>query len=596
MEVGVIIAPELSRIAHEGIMILRSPSGKSFEELLVKNKILTEERLQEFSIKVVKEKKSIEQVLLETGFAEETLATVKAEYLGYEFLDLSSYPEPPAKFLKQMKPAYAKHYKVLPLMYEDDTLTIAMVEPRDFMALDEVVRLYRGAKFRIHDVRVMMTTSQQLFAAIDRFYAIPKEEVEMRSILTQVAESFQPRVEIAEVAREDATENSGPIVMLANKIIEKAFKKGASDVHLEPASDYLRIRYRIDGELSEVMMVPKYAQDALITRLKIMCDMRIDERRQPQDGKIDFTKYNPVTAIDLRVSTVPTPYGEDIVMRILDKKSTVLSLDMLGFNEYNMKLYREAISTPYGVILHVGPTGSGKTTALYAALKTLDTPHVKIVTAEDPVEYTIGGQIIQSHINPVAGYTFAKAIRAFMRHDPDIILIGEVRDLETAKTMVEASLTGHLVFSTLHTNDAVGTVTRLTEMGIEPYLVADSLCLVCAQRLVRRICSKCKESYVVTNEEVELAKGDIKPGTTLYRGQGCNSCDGIGYKGRTGIFELLSMNKKLTSLLIKGATSEELERTAREAGMKTLRQDAIEKALTGITTLEEVVSTTLAEG
>ena len=575
---------------------MRSPSGNSFEELLVRNKILTETRLQDFSARVVKEKKSIEQVLLETGLTEERLAPVKAECLGYEFVDLSSYPEPPPKFLKQMKPAYAKHYKVLPLMYKDDTLTIAMVEPRDFMALDEVVRLYRGAKFRIHNVKVMMTTSQQLFAAIDRFYAIPKEEVEMRSILTQVAESFQPRVEIAEVAREDATENSGPIVMLTNKIIEKAFKKGASDIHLEPAPDYLRVRYRIDGELSEVMMVPKYAQDALITRLKIMCDMRIDERRQPQDGKIDFTKYHPVTAIDLRVSTVPTPYGEDVVMRILDKKSTVLSLDMLGFNEHNMKLYKEAISTPYGVILHVGPTGSGKTTALYAALKTLDTSYAKIVTAEDPIEYTLGGQIMQSHINPIAGYTFAKAIRAFMRHDPDIILIGEVRDLETAKTMVEASLTGHLVFSTLHTNDAVGTVTRLTEMGIEPYLVADSLLLVCAQRLVRRICPKCKEPYVLTNEELELAKGDIKPGTTLYRGQGCNSCDGTGYKGRTGIFELLSMNKNLRSLLIKGATSVEFERTAKEAGMKTLRQDAIEKALTGITTLEEVVSTTLAEG
>jgi type IV pilus assembly protein PilB len=342
-------------------------------------------------------------------------------------------------------------------------------------------------------------------------------------------------------------------------------------------------------------MVPKYAQDALITRLKIMCDMRIDERRQPQDGKIDFTKYHSVTAIDLRVSTVPTPYGEDVVMRILDKKSTVLSLDMLGFNEHNMKLYKEAISTPYGVILHVGPTGSGKTTALYAALKTLDTSYIKIVTAEDPVEYTLGGQIMQSHINPAAGYTFAKAIRAFMRHDPDIILIGEVRDLETAKTMVEASLTGHLVFSTLHTNDAVGTVIRLTEMGIEPYLVADSLLLVSAQRLVRKICPKCKESYIITNEEEELAKGDIKLGTTLYRGQGCNYCDGTGYKGRTGIFELLSMNKKLRSLLIKGTTSEELERTARQSGMKTLRQDAIEKALTGITTLEEVVTTTLAE-
>jgi type IV pilus assembly protein PilB len=576
-------------------VVLRTPSEKSFEEILTENKILTEERLHEISTKVVKEKKTIEQVLLETGFAEEKLMHIKAEYLGYDFVDPSSYPAPPTNLLKQMKPAYAKNYKVLPLMYKDDTLTIVMVEPRDFMALDEVVRLYRGAKFRIRDVRVMMTTSQQLFAAIDRFYAIPKEEVEMRSILTQVAESFQHRVEIAEVAREDATENSGPIVILTNKIIEKAFKKGASDIHLEPASEYLRVRYRIDGELSEVMMVPKYAQDALITRLKIMCDMRIDERRQPQDGKIDFSKYNSAISIDLRVSTVPTPYGEDMVMRILDKKSSVLSLDMLGFNEHNMELYKEAIRTPYGVILHVGPTGSGKTTALYAALKTLDTSYVKIVTAEDPVEYTVGGQIIQSHINPVAGYTFAKAIRAFMRHDPDIILIGEVRDLETAKTMVEASLTGHLVFSTIHTNDAIGTVTRLMEMGIEPYLVADSLLLVCAQRLLRRICPKCKESYVITHEEVELSKGDIKSGTSLYRGRGCNSCDGTGYKGRTGIFEILSMNKNLRSLLIKGATSVEFERRARESGMKTLRQDAIEKALTGITTLEEVVTTTLAE-
>ena len=574
---------------------MRSPSGKSFEELLIENNILTEERLQEFSSNVLKEKKSIEQILLETGFTEERLSLVKAEYLGYEFVDLVSFPEPPSKLLKQMKPSYAKNYKVLPLMYRDETLTLAMVEPRDFMALDEVVRLYKGAKFRIRDVRVMMTTSQQLFAAIERFYAMPKEEVEMRSILSQVAESFQHSVEIAEVAREDATENSGPIVMLANKIIEKAFKKGASDVHLEPAPDYLRVRYRIDGELSEVMMVPKYAQDALITRLKILCDMRIDERRQPQDGKIDFTKYSPAIAIDLRVSTVPTPHGEDMVMRILDQKSAILSLDMLGFSETNMKLYREAISTPYGVILHVGPTGSGKTTALYAALKTLDTPHVKIVTAEDPVEYTLGGQIIQSHIKPVAGYTFAKALRAFMRHDPDIILIGEVRDLETAKTMVEASLTGHLVLSTLHTNDAIGTVTRLTEMGIAPYLVADSLLLVCAQRLLRRICPKCKESYTVTNEEVELSKGDIKPGTTLYRGQGCNSCDGTGYKGRTGIFELLSMKKQLRSLLIKESTTEELEKAAKKAGMTTLRQDAIEKALMGITSLEEVISTTLAE-
>jgi len=574
----------------------KRPAGKSFEELLIERGLLTKEKLQELLTKITREKKSLEQLLLESGFSEEKIAAIKAEYLGYEFVDLSSYPQPPLDLLKHIKPAYAKNYKVVPVKYEDEVLTIAMVEPRDFMALDEVIRLYRDSKFRIKDSKVVMTTSKQLFSAIEKFYAIPKDEVGMGNILSQLAETYRPKIEVAEVAREDATENSAPIVMLANKIVEEAFQKRTSDIHLEPAIDHLRIRYRIDGELTEVMRVPRYAQDALITRFKIMSDMRIDERRQPQDGRIDFTKYNPAVEIDLRVSTVPTPHGEDIVMRILDKKSSILSLEMLGFNEHNMKLYKEAIASPYGIILHVGPTGSGKTTALYAALKSMDTPNVKIVTAEDPVEYTLGGQIIQSNINPPVGYTFAKAIRAFMRHDPDIILIGEIRDLETAKTAVEASLTGHLVFSTLHTNDAIGTITRLTEMGIESYLVADSLLLVCAQRLMRRICKKCKESYIVTDEEVEMSRGDIKPGTTLYKGKGCEACEGTGYKGRSGVYEVLAMNKSLRSLLIKGASTEELRKTAIETGMRTLRQDAIEKALTGVSTIEEVVSTTLAEG
>ncbi|WP_333653365.1 GspE/PulE family protein [Dissulfurispira sp.] len=577
-------------------MAFKRPAGKSFEELLIERGLLTKEKLQELLTKITREKKSLEQLLLESGFSEEKIAAIKAEYLGYEFVDLSSYPQPPLDLLKHIKPAYAKNYKVVPVKYEDEVLTIAMVEPRDFMALDEVIRLYRDSKFRIKDSKVVMTTSKQLFSAIEKFYAIPKDEVGMGNILSQLAETYRPKIEVAEVAREDATENSAPIVMLANKIVEEAFQKRTSDIHLEPAIDHLRIRYRIDGELTEVMRVPRYAQDALITRFKIMSDMRIDERRQPQDGRIDFTKYNPAVEIDLRVSTVPTPHGEDIVMRILDKKSSILSLEMLGFNEHNMKLYKEAIASPYGIILHVGPTGSGKTTALYAALKSMDTPNVKIVTAEDPVEYTLGGQIIQSNINPPVGYTFAKAIRAFMRHDPDIILIGEIRDLETAKTAVEASLTGHLVFSTLHTNDAIGTITRLTEMGIESYLVADSLLLVCAQRLMRRICKKCKESYIVTDEEVEMSRGDIKPGTTLYKGKGCEACEGTGYKGRSGVYEVLAMNKSLRSLLIKGASTEELRKTAIETGMRTLRQDAIEKALTGVSTIEEVVSTTLAEG
>jgi len=570
--------------------------GKSFEELLIEKGLLTREELQEFLTRATKEKKGLEQVLLESGLPEEEVAVVKAEYLGYELMDLSSYPQPPAELLKFITPAYAKNYKILPLKHDGELLTIAMVEPRDFISLDEVVRLYRNSKFRLKDVKVVMVTTKQILSAIEKFYALPKEELRLDTILTEVAKTFKREVKVAEVSREDATEDSAPIVRLANKTVEEAFRKRASDIHFEPSLDHLRIRYRIDGELLEVMKVPKYAQDALIARFKIMSDMRIDERRKPQDGRIDFTRHNPAIEIDLRVSTVPTPHGEDVAIRILDKKSPILSIDMLGFNEHNIRLYREAISLPYGIILHVGPTGSGKTTALYAALKTLDTSDVKIVTAEEPVEYTLGGQIIQSNINPLAGYTFAKAIRAFLRHDPDIILIGEIRDLETARTAVESSLTGHLVFSTLHTNDAIGTVTRLIEMGIEPYLVADSLLLVCAQRLVRKICHRCKESYIVTDEEVEISKGDIKPETILYRGRGCEACEGTGYRGRTGIYEVLSMNKRLSSLLIKGASTEELRKTAIETGMRTLRQDAIEKALLGITTVKEVVTTTLPEG
>lgn len=582
-------------------MTSKRTSGKSFEELLLEKGLLTKEKLQELVARVTKEKKGLEQLLLEAGVTEEKITAVKAEYLGYEFVDLSSYNKPSQDLLRQIRPAYAKNYKVLPIMYINEVITVVMVEPRDFMALDEVLRLYRDAKFRIKDVKVLMTTTKQLFLSIDTFYAAQKESREPRqdiglgTIMTQLEEVYRPEVEIASVTKEDANENSAPMVMLANKIIEEAFEKRTSDIHLEPSADHLRVRYRVDGELAEVMRVPKYAQDALIARYKIMCDMRIDERRLPQDGRIDFMKFNPAVMIDLRVSTVPTPLGEDVVMRILDKKSSVLSINMMGFSDYNMKLYKEVINSPYGIILHVGPTGSGKTTALYAALKSLDTSDVKIVTAEDPVEYSLGGQIIQSNINAVAGYNFAKAIRAFMRHDPDIILIGEIRDLETAKTAVEASLTGHLVFSTLHTNDAIGTVTRLTEMGIEPYLVADSLRLVCAQRLVRRICPKCKESYTATDEDIEMSKGDIKPGTMLYKGHGCESCEGSGYRGRSGIYEMLAMSKRLNSLLLKEASTEQLRAAAVEAGMRTLRQDAIEKALNGVTTLDEVIATTLAE-
>lgn len=573
---------------------------KSIEELVIEKGLISKEQLQEFLVRVSKERRGLDQVLLDSGLPEEKIAAVLAESLGYEFVDLTTFPLQ-SDLLKHVKPAYAKNYKVLPLKYVNSELTVAMVEPRDLMALDEVARFYKDARYVLKNVKVVVTTSKQLFTAIEKFYGLAKDKGKDKdslgfgNLLDTVAETMRAEVEIAEVAKEEATENSAPVVMLANRIVEEGFHKRASDVHLEPSLYNLRVRYRIDGDLTEVMRVPKYVQDALITRFKIMADLRIDERRVPQDGRIDFTKYNPSLEIDLRVSTVPTPFGEDVVMRILDKSGNVLTLDMLGLNDHCMKLYQEAIQTPYGIMLHVGPTGSGKSTALFAALKTLDTPDVKIVTAEDPVETTLGGQIIQSSVNPVTGYTFAKALKAFMRHDPDIILIGEIRDLETAKSAVEASLTGHMVFSTLHTNDAVGTITRLIEMGIESYLIADSIVLVCAQRLARKICSKCKESYLCTEAEEELSKGEVKAGTTLYRGKGCDACDGSGERGRTGIYEVLLVNREFRNLLIKGATTEELRNVALKTGMMTLRQEAIDKALKGVITLAQVLENTVAD-
>ncbi len=567
--------------------------GKSFGELLLEKGLLTKEKLQELLKRVALEKKKIEQLLIESGFTGEQISELKAEYLGYEFVNLDKYPLPPIEIWKHMKSTYANKYKVLPLTYENDILTIAMVEPRDFIALEEVIKVYKGAGIKLKNIKVVMTTTKKLVDAIARFYRITNYELE--HIPTSEYTEKGEKKEIISLDNKEATEYSAPIIMLANKIIEEAFLKRASDIHLEPSLDHLRIRYRIDGEMMEVMRVDKIAQDAVIARYKIMSDMRLDEKRIPQDGRIDYTKYNPAIEIDLRVSTIPTPYGEDTVMRILDKKRPILSIESLGMSEGNLKLYKEAIKSAYGIILNVGPTGSGKTTALYAALKSLDSDDIKIVTAENPVEYTLGGRIIQSNINPAAGYKFDKSIRAFLRHDPDIILIGEIRDLETAKTAVEASLTGHLVFSTLHTNDAIGTVVRLTEMGIEPYLVADSLLLVCAQRLVRKLCEHCKTSYTISDEEISLSKGDFKEGTTLFKAKGCDKCQGTGYHGRTGIYEILQVSSKFRALLLNKATSDELKKEAINIGMVTLRQDAINKAIARITSFNEVISTTLNE-
>ncbi len=563
---------------------------KKFEEFLIRNGLH----------EPIGHKRSFQEILYKekrtekSGLPAELVYSVKSEDFAFENFDISCIKCPPDYLLHHINPSYAKYNKLIPLSFENNILTVAMAEPNS-MVIDEIINIYKKSFSIIDDVKIVIIPAETILELINRFYHLERDDVLLGNILSKVEEAFKPQIEVADVPNTEITENSAPIVMLVNKTIKDAYKKRASDIHIEPAQGFLRVRYRIDGELIEAVRVPKYAQNAIIARIKVMADMKLDEKRLPQDGRIDFSRHDPSTDIDIRVSSVPTPLGEDVVLRILDKKSSTLSLNKLGFNSRDIVAYQQAINSPYGIILHVGPTGSGKTTALYAALKSLDEPNTKIVTAEDPVEYVLGGQIIQSNVNPLIGYTFAKAIKAFLRHDPDIILIGEIRDFETAKIAVEASLTGHLVFSTLHTNDAIGTITRLVEMGIEPYLLADSLRLICAQRLVRVICNKCKESYIATDKDEEVTKGDIKSGTKVYRGKGCNECEGIGYKGRTGIYEVLSINKSLRSLLLNNVNTEVLRDEAIKSGMTTLRQDAVQKVLSGITTIEELISTTLSE-
>lgn len=562
----------------------------SLEDLILSKGLLGEETLRGLVLRGLRERKPLDQLLVETGMSEEQVARLRAEHLGYEFADPTLSGLPPRDVLQMVRAAYARRYRILPLRIEGSTLVLAMVEPRDAIALDETIRLFRLSPLKIRDARVVMTSATMFEQALGRFYGTQAEQDgAMGTILDRVAASYKPSVEVARVAREDATEHSAPVVQLSHKIVEEAYSKRASDIHLEPAGDHLRVRYRIDGVMAEVMRVPKYAQDALISRYKIMAEMRIDERRVPQDGRIDFSRYNATIPVDLRASTVPTPFGEDLVLRILDKKSELLSIEMLGFGDRLLKAYREAILRPHGIILHVGPTGSGKTSALYAALRTLDTPDVKIVSAEDPIEYSLGGRITQSNINPAAGYTFAKAIRAFMRHDPDIILIGEIRDLETARTAVEASLTGHRVFSTLHTNDAVGTVARLQEMGIEPYLLAESLVLVCSQRLVRKVCTSCAEEYAAGETDRDSSLGRIESGTRLVRGRGCRACEGTGYRGRTGIFEMLVINDDLKKIMLRREPLDTLREAALACGMETLWDNGLKKVVAGVTTVGEVV-------
>jgi type IV pilus assembly protein PilB len=397
----------------------------------------------------------------------------------------------------------------------------------------------------------------------------------------------------ADIQDSDVNEESGPIIQLANRIIEEAYFGGTSDIHVEPQEKEVIVRYRIDGVCQEKLRLPKKVGPALIARLKIMCNLDIAERRLPQDGRIVFKQYTKKDLdLDLRVSTAPLNHGEGVVMRILDKQKTTLPLPALGFSEENLTKYRECIRQPYGMILHCGPTGSGKSMTLYSALNEVNTSDVVIRTAEDPIEYTLPG-INQMQMHRQIGLTFATALRAFLRQDPDIILVGEIRDKETAGIAVEAALTGHLLLSTLHTNDAPTTVGRLTDMGIEPFMISSSLLCVCAQRLMRRVCKQCRVPVEASGREKDILEKAIGWSGQIFKAnpKGCPKCGGSGYKGRVGIHELMITNDELVEAINKGAEAAELKKIAMRAGMKTLHQDSLVKVKEGLTTLEEAIAT-----
>ncbi|MEJ5172925.1 MAG: GspE/PulE family protein [Hydrogenothermaceae bacterium] len=575
-----------------GYIIRKKISTESFTDLIIKKLGLTLDELRVYQEKAAQERKNLLQVLIDVGYSEEEIAKIKAEYFGFTFDRLTNYI-PEDYLLNIFDKNYLKNRLVLPLSYSNNVLILAMVEPSDVLTINEVVEILTNNGYTVSEVSIIVTTKQQILEKIDSLY---EEKVKISKILDILNKNEEKVIyKSFEGELKDVSETSSPVIALANQIIEDAYRKGASDIHLQPTENTLRIRFRVDGDLTDYLILPKYMIEPLVTRYKIMANMKIDEKRLPQDSRINFARYNPSINIDLRVSTVPSVYGEDLVMRILDKSSVILDITKLGFSEDYLQLYRETIQKPYGIILHVGPTGSGKTTTLYSALKEIDKPDIKILTVEDPVEYMLGGSIVQTNINPSTGYTFAKAIRSFLRHDPDVILVGEIRDIETAKTAVEASLTGHLVFSTLHTNDSVSTITRLEEMGIETYLLADSLLLICAQRLIKKICNNCKEEYKPSKKEVKIFEDSgLEIGEErLYKGLGCKICNFTGYKGRTGIHELLNVDDNIKSMIIDQVSTEEMKRYALSHGMKTLRQDGLLKVLKGITTVEEVVKNTI---
>ncbi len=514
---------------------------------------------------------------------------------GVSFCDLET-TSPDMELLNIFSKETILANKFIPVKKSGNVITIGFVQP-DNMVIEQDIK-YRLKDFKDLVIKKAVILEDDFYSFIKKVY--PEEEKTVEVIEQDTDELILSLgIDVIDTDEADSLDiadltdsaQEAPIIQLANSILGVAIKRGVSDIHIEPREKEIIVRYRMDGVLSIYKTFPKKVQNALISRYKIMSELDISERRLPQDGRIRVRLSNKF--IDFRVSTLPSKFGEKIVMRILDKSNISLGLDCLITDEETLKTVREMISRPYGIIFVTGPTGSGKTTTLYSALKERNTPDVNISTAEDPIEYDLDG-ITQAEVNKTIGMDFAKILRAFLRQDPDIMLVGETRDKETAKIAVEAALTGHLVFTTLHTNDAPGSVTRLQEMGIEPFLISSSTIGIIAQRLLRRLCSNCKEEYTADNNVLKFLGIDKGGNKTFYKGKGCDKCNHTGYKGRVGAYEVMKLNDNLRELIARGENSAILKFSAQQSGMKTLLEYSIDLAAKGHTTLDEVIRVTFS--
>ncbi|HEY8515373.1 MAG TPA: type IV-A pilus assembly ATPase PilB [Candidatus Binatia bacterium] len=525
-------------------------------------------------------------VVKHCGVSEAELLTVLQEEYHLPVVDPAGLDIPP-EVIDVLPAVLANKYHIVPVSLSRTTLTLAMADPSNLIAINEV-KFLTG-----FDVRAAIAGPLSIERAIERYY---DRAINYGDVLSQLGnedmEVVQTEEEVDLKQLEKATEEA-PVVKLVNALLTDAIKKRASDIHIEPYERMLRVRFRVDGVLHEIMQPPLKLKNAIISRIKIMSSLDIAERRLPQDGRIKV-KVGGGGEMDLRVSTLPTLFGEKVVMRLLDKSQVQLDINKLGFDQRAIDLFRSAINKPYGMILVTGPTGSGKTTTLYSALSELNKVGTNISTAEDPVEYNMVG-VNQLQVHEDIGLNFATALRAFLRQDPDVIMVGEIRDFETAEIAVKAALTGHLVLSTVHTNDAPSTINRLLNMGIEPFLIASSVNLIMAQRLARVVCPKCREPHEVpARVMIELGvPEDQAKDIIAYKGKGCSYCGNTGFRGRTALYEMMAMTEPMRELILSGASAIELKRQAMADGMKTLRQSGIEKVCDGVTSVEEVMRVTM---